>query len=355
MLTWPIIVIGILLIVAVVLALIVWRLRQQVVRWKGLHDKVESEMKQFQSSQSQVIHTTKLASLGQMVAGLAHEVNTPLGFVKSNVEVVNELLDDYLKLVKAYDDAVQNFQQPVDMTLNSDPTSIVNFAKLLDARRKLQNARETLEKSTLITDAKDLMTDANEGIKQLSSLVLNLKGFARVDRDGLDVVDINEGVESSLMMAAHQLRGHVNVVKQLNPLPKVRCMPSQINQVFLNLITNAAQAMEKGGTLSIQTRPIKNAVEIEFTDTGSGISPEVLPKIFDPFFTTKSVGDGTGLGLSIVHKIIQSHGGDIKVNSTPGKGTVFTVRLPIEAPETAAAKSGKSANTNSGEFMEVLK
>jgi len=351
--TFLIVGIGIIALLIALLGWMVWRSNKKAAQWKGLHEQSEVAMKQFQASQSQVIHTTKLASLGQMVAGLAHEVNTPLGFVKSNVEVVNELLDDYLKLVKAYDEAVKEFQQPVELTLNSNPTGFVNFAKMLDARRKLSNAREALEKTTLVADAKDLMTDANEGIKQLSSLVQNLKGFARVDRDGLDNVDLNEGVESSLMMASHQLKGHASVIKNLNPLPKVRCMPSQINQVFLNLITNAAQAMEKGGTLTIQTRALKTAVEVEFADTGSGIAPDVLPKIFDPFFTTKPVGDGTGLGLSIVHKIVQSHGGEIKVQSTLGKGTVFTVRIPIAAPETGIANTAKPTNTNSGEFFSL--
>ena len=151
----------------------------------------------------------------------------------------------------------------------------------------------------------------------------------------MDTMDVNEGVDSALTIAGHQLRDRINVVRHLGEVPKVRCMPSQINQVFLNLITNAAQAMEDEGTLTVSSRGAKDHVEVSFTDTGSGIPDDVLPKIFDPFFTTKAPGEGTGLGLAIVHKIVKSHGGSIKVRTTAGKGTEFTVTLPTDPPKTA--------------------
>jgi two-component system, NtrC family, sensor kinase len=160
---------------------------------------------------------------------------------------------------------------------------------------------------------------------------VNLKGFSRVDRDGMDSVDLNECVESALMIAGHQLRDRITVVKQLGDLPKVKCVPSQINQVFLNLITNAGQAMADEGTLKITSARNSNRVEVSFSDSGHGIPADILPKIFDPFFTTKPVGEGTGLGLSIVHKIIKSHGGDIKVSSLPNQGATFVVSFPVPA------------------------
>jgi len=180
----------------------------------------------------------------------------------------------------------------------------------------------------MLTEAKELLADSADGITQLASLVQNLKGFARVDRDGMDLMDVNEGVESALMIAAHQLRDRINVVRKLDSVPRVRGMPSQLNQVFLNLITNAAQAMPEEGTLTVATRATDGNVEIAFSDTGCGIPDDVLPKIFDPFFTTKAPGEGTGLGLSIVHKIVKSHGGSIKVRTTPNRGSEFTVMLP---------------------------
>ncbi|MBS0571130.1 MAG: hypothetical protein JSS28_11010 [Proteobacteria bacterium] len=313
--------------------------RQNLVLRAG-QAETEAELKHLQASQSQVIHTTKLASLGQMVAGVAHEINTPLGFVKSNVEVVGDLLDDYRKLVKQYDAAVQVCLQPVDLIFNADKASLDKLVKHVEeARRKLFEARTAVEKSPLLKDAKELLGDASEGLAQLSSLVVNLKGFSRVDRDGMDTMDLNEGIESALMIAQHQLRDRVKVVKHLQPLPKVRCMPSQMNQVFLNLITNAAQAIDGDGTLTVDSRVDGGQVQVDISDTGCGIADDVLPKIFDPFFTTKPVGEGTGLGLSIVHKIVKGHGGTIKVRTTPRKGTTFTVSLPVNVSGPAAAES----------------
>jgi two-component system NtrC family sensor kinase len=337
-------------IVLLLLAVCAWlgfelmKARRKNLVLRGGQSDTEEELKRLQATQSQVIHTTKLASLGQMVAGVAHEINTPLGFVKSNVEVVGDLLDDYRTLVKQYDAAVQYCLQPVDLIFGADKSSLDKLVKHVEeARRKLFDARTNLEKTSLLKDAKELLSDASEGLGQLGSLVLNLKGFSRVDRDGMDSMDLNEGVESALMIAQHQLRDRVKVIKHLEPLPKVRCMPSQINQVFLNLITNAAQAIDGDGTLTIDSKVVNNNVEISFADTGCGIPDDILPKIFDPFFTTKQVGEGTGLGLSIVHKILKGHGGSIKVRTTPKKGSVFTLTLPVDG--TAAIKSAAAAAT----------
>src|SRR5690242_19607440 len=185
----------------------VHRLQRENLLLKAGSNESEDELKKMQASQSQVIHTTKLASLGQMVAGVAHEINTPLGFVKSNVEVVGDLLDDYRNLVKQYDAAVQYCLQPVDLIFGADKASLEKLVKHVeDARRKLFEARAAVEKSPLLNDAKELLGDASEGLAQLSTLVLNLKGFSRVDRDGMDTMDLNEGVESALMIAQHQMR-----------------------------------------------------------------------------------------------------------------------------------------------------
>jgi signal transduction histidine kinase len=284
----------------------------------------EEEAKKREASQAQVIHTTKLASLGQMVAGVAHEINTPLGFVKSNVEVVSDLISEY-------EAAVTKVMTGVDLMLSLD-------ASMIDkARAAIQKARIELAKATTLNEARELLEDSAEGLKQMSGLVMNLKGFARVDRDGMDTIDLNDSIRSALTIAGHQLRDRITVVQELGEVPKVKCMPSQINQVFLNMITNASQAMDDDGTLTIRSVAKPNAVEVSFEDTGSGIPDDVLPKIFDPFFTTKPVGEGTGLGLSIVHKIIQGHGGTIRVKSQVGKGTTFFVELPIAQKSAAKA------------------
>jgi two-component system NtrC family sensor kinase len=326
------------------LAFLWQRERKKNTDFTAREAQTQEEIKRLQATQSQVIHTTKLASLGQMVAGVAHEINTPLGFVKSNVEVVGDLLDDYRKLVKLYDAAVQLCLQPVDLLFGADKASLDKLVKYVeDARKKLFEARANLESSSLLKDAKELLGDAGDGLTQLSSLVQNLKGFSRVDRDGMDSVDLNEGLDSALMIAQHQLRDRVKVVKHLQPLPKVRCMASQMNQVFLNLITNAAQSIDGEGTITIESKPVGQTVEMSFTDTGSGITDDVLPKIFDPFFTTKPVGEGTGLGLSIVHKIIKGHNGSVKVRTTPKKGSTFTISLPVDGPTAGTAAAAANA------------
>jgi signal transduction histidine kinase len=254
-----------------------------------------------------------------MVAGVAHEINTPLGFVKSNVEVVADLLAEH-------EVQLGRLMSGIDLLHNADAVSLAK------AREALVRARNTLATQPLLGDARDLLGDASDGLKTIANLVQNLKNFARVDRDGLDLVDLNDSVRSALSIAAHQLRDRIRVVTSFGQLPKVRCMPSQLNQVFLNLITNAAQAMPgEEGTLNISSRVSGDAVEVVVSDTGGGIPEAVLPKIFDPFFTTKAVGEGTGLGLAIVHKIVKSHGGSIHVRTALGQGTTFTVSLPVEA------------------------
>jgi len=181
-----------------------------------------------------------------------------------------------------------------------------------------------------------LLTDGLHGIAQISELVLNLKNFSRLDRSKVSSFNLNEGIESTLLLARHELKSHT-VKKSFDDIPPVTCSPSQINQVFLNLISNAAQAIESGrGVITITTRrQDAEHVAVEIQDNGKGIPAEVLPRIFDPFFTTKDVGKGTGLGLSIAYKIVEQHGGRISVDSAVGVGTKFTVVLPLSPQESA--------------------
>jgi two-component system NtrC family sensor kinase len=283
-------------------------------------DEAAAELEKMQQSQAQVIHTTKLASLGQMIAGVAHEMNTPIGFVKSNVEVVRELMAEHRQLLEK---CLQGF----DMMLGVD---LKNPQMHEPMRRALTKVRTALAGDERLRDGDDLLKDSVDGLVQIANLVKNLKGFARVDRDGMDQLDLNECIESALTIAAHQLRDRIEVVRELGQLPKINGVASQINQVLLNLITNAAQAMGDSGKLTVASHRAGDQVEIDISDTGSGIPDDVLPKIFDPFFTTKPVGEGTGLGLSIVHKIVQSHGGTIKVRTAPKKGSTFTISFPID-------------------------
>lgn len=233
--------------------------------------------------QGQLIQSEKMASLGQMVAGVAHEINTPLGYASSNVEIVRESM------------------QAMDGTVDAE--SIAEFDMLL--------------------------ADTEYGLTQIAELVMSLKDFSRVDRSQSQLFDINEGIETALKICNSQLKDGVNVTRMFAELPQINCAPSQLNQVFLNLITNAAQAMDGKGQICIRTSLHENDVEVAISDTGSGMDEETRAHIFEPFFTTKPVGKGTGLGLSIVFRIIEDHGGSIRVESELGKGTEFFIRLPV--------------------------
>lgn len=251
--------------------------------------------------QGQLIQSEKMASLGQMVAGVAHEINTPLGYASSNVEIVRESM-------QAMDGEV-------------DAESVAEFDMLL--------------------------ADTEYGLKQIAELVMSLKDFSRVDRSQSQLFDLNEGIETALKICNSQLKDGVKVTRMFADLPEISCAPSQLNQVFLNLITNAAQAMDGKGQICIRTSIDDDNVEVAISDTGSGMDEETRAHIFEPFFTTKPVGKGTGLGLSIVFRIIEDHGGTIRVESELGKGTEFIIRLPV-------AGVGKSENSLSEQDVVLL-
>lgn len=278
-------------------------------------------LQQLKENEALLIQSEKMSSLGQMVAGLAHEVNTPLAYVKASLESVQAQMP-------RLGTALEESQGLVDM-LRSEHTTEAELAAQfgrVDATLGEIRGRGTFD------ELGALVRDGLYGIGQIGELVTNLKDFARLDRSKVAAFDLNEGVTSALAIARNELKTK-SVRKEFGVLPRVSCSPSQINQVFLNLLTNAAQATPaQGGEIVVRTylHGDNRHVAVEVEDNGHGIAPDVLPKIFDPFFTTKSAGKGTGLGLSICFKIVQSHGGRIEVASRPGAGTRFTVLLPLE-------------------------
>lgn len=299
------------------------RLEDQVqVRTKDL----STTLKELKASQAQLIQSEKMASLGQMVAGVAHEMNTPLGYARSNAEIVRKWLGEIRKLHDSQDKALS--------LLTSASASDEEVAAALaeaDERRQAFNAGEMLD------NLNSLLQDTDHGLTQVADLVSSLKDFSRVDRSRTDLVNVNDGIESSLKIAQNQLRNKVEVVKQFGQLPQIECSPTQLNQVFLNLFTNAAQAIETTGKLYIRTAAEANGVSIRVIDTGCGMTEEVRKHIFEPFYTTKPVGKGTGLGLTIAFRIVEEHGGRIDVRSMPGKGSEFTIRLPLKQKVKAEA------------------
>jgi len=289
--------------------------------------ELTAALRQLKESEAQLIQSEKMSSLGQMVAGVAHEINTPLAYVKNSLGSVSGKLRDLTRLAAETEKLLELLRSG-----GANPQDLAEQFGLTERLIAQLRAHHALE------DLEALASDGLHGIGQISEIVGNLKNFSRLDRSKVASFNLNEGLDSTLAIARHELKHHV-VKKHYGDIPPITCSPSQVNQVFLNLINNAAQAIGPGqGEIRITTRRDgAEHVAVEVADNGKGIPPEVLPRIFDPFFTTKDVGKGTGLGLSIVYKIVEQHGGSISVDSTVGVGTRFTVVLPLQPPAPVAA------------------
>ncbi|MCE9641617.1 MAG: hypothetical protein K8S22_15985 [Betaproteobacteria bacterium] len=285
--------------------------------------ELSAAMQHLKESEAQLIQSEKMSSLGQMVAGVAHEINTPLAYVKNSLGTVSDKLPE-LKSV------LENCEKLLALLQAGNDASGLSKQFALVSQQIAQ-----LKQQGVVDELAGLVKDGLYGTGQMAEIVGNLKDFSRLDRSKVTSFNLNEGLQSTLLLAKHLLKA-VTVNKNLGDVKPIVCSPSQINQVFLNLITNAAQAMgERQGTITLTTRAEGDGVAVDVADDGNGIAPEVLPKIFDPFFSTKEIGKGTGLGLSISYKIVQQHGGRINVESKVGSGTRFTVWLPFKPPADA--------------------
>ncbi|MGL5631068.1 MAG: DAHL domain-containing protein [Azovibrio sp.] len=291
---------------------------------------LERALQDLKLSESHLVQSEKMASLGQMVAGVAHEINTPLAYVRSALETIesNVMTSPLRGFVAASERLVGAMQQ--GEASNEELSS--RFSEASGALDSLGG-----EGLVLFDEMGALINDGIYGADQIKELVLNLRNFSRLDKEKVAVFQVEEGIESSLMLAKSVVKNR-QILKNYGGVPPVSCSPSQINQVFLNIITNAVHAtQEESGTISIDTfQDSPGFVQIRISDNGTGIDSEHLTKVFDPFFTTKDVGKGTGLGLSIVYKIVREHGGDITVDSVLGQGTSFLISLPIKQGATAA-------------------
>jgi two-component system NtrC family sensor kinase len=278
---------------------------------------LQVEINERKLLESQLVQSEKLASLGQLAAGVAHEINNPVGFISSNLST----LDGYFKQLQQMLEAYQQAETLVPAGAQRDA---------------LMALRQSLELDFLREDIPVLISESKDGIGRVVQIVKDLKNFSRVDTDQTwQWANLQQGIDSTLNIVASELKYKADVVKQYSPLPEIECLASQLNQVVMNLVINAAQAMgPERGIITLSNGVEGENVWLEVADNGCGIAPEAIQKIFDPFFTTKPVGEGTGLGLSLSYGIVKKHHGDISVSSELGKGTTFRVVLPIRQTTT---------------------
>ena len=277
--------------------------------------EVEAAYSELKETQARLVHTAKMAGLGQLVAGIAHELNNPIGFIYSNMSHLRDYSNRLVKIIEAAE------KQP----------------------KRLAAIKEECDFEYIVTDMPRLISSCEEGARRTRDIVLGLRNFSRLDEAKLKRVNLKEGIENTLRLIAGELKNRVRVHEDFESVPEVSCYASQMNQVFMNILTNAAQAIDGEGDIWISLRHLKDSacVQVSVKDSGKGMTAEIAEKIFDPFFTTKTVGQGTGLGLSISYGIIKQHGGDIQVKSEPGKGTEFIVTIPIDTDSVGPVPSTK--------------
>jgi signal transduction histidine kinase len=299
----------------------------------------------LKESQVQLVQAEKMSSLGQLVAGISHEINTPLLYLANNAELVRERLEPLR-------DFVTSCSQAFSIKSEDFPDRADYQATFVGALKDVKTLLRDNELDATIEEIRDLTRDSIAGLGELTEMAQSLKDFSRLDRAPIATFDVNAGLDKTLLIAKNVIKHKANVSKFYGEIPEIECSPSQVNQVFLNIISNAAQAIETQGEIVITTKMHDaDRVAIRVSDTGCGIPEENLSKIRDPFFTTKEVGTGTGLGLSIVDEIIRSHHGELLVESVVGKGSVFTVVLPIKRPDGPAATAAEP--TEAEEFMPL--
>lgn len=271
---------------------------------KSKVDEVEKTNTELKATQTSLVHSAKMAGIGGLVAGVAHELNNPIGFIYSNMTHLKDYAERLLKVLKVAE---------------SDPS-------------QLEKVKKEVDLDFVISDLPKLIASCEDGARRTRDIVVGLRNFSRLEEARLQRIDLTEGIQNTIKLLAGELKNRIKVTQDYGDIPEVRCYPSQLNQVFMNIIGNAAQAIPKKGEIGIKTWLEGDQVCISIKDSGPGISQKIQEQIFDPFFTTKPVGKGTGLGLSISYGIIQKHDGTLKVHSDGKNGTEFVISIPVDGP-----------------------
>ncbi|MGU7770442.1 histidine kinase [Burkholderia sp. MR1-5-21] len=298
-------------------------MQREIEERKAAQARLEQEkdeqrrlLHELEATHVQLLQSEKLASIGQLAAGVAHEINNPIGFVSANLNMLRTWVRSLLDVVEAH--------EAVAARLDAD------------TRGTLDAARKAADLDYIRGEIATLIDESIDGTMRVRRIVQDLRDFSRPGSDEWNIVDIHAGLESTLNVVHNALKYKADIVRDYGDVPHVECLPSQLNQVFMNLLVNAAQAIPERGVITIRTTSDGETVSVAIGDTGKGMPPDVMRRIFDPFFTTKPVGQGTGLGLSVSHGIVERHRGMIDVASEPGRGTTFTVRLPVRRERAGA-------------------
>ncbi|WP_301272240.1 ATP-binding protein [Xanthomonas albilineans] len=279
------------------------------------HDELRQAYLRLNGAQEKLLQSEKMASIGQLAAGVAHEINNPIGYVHSNLGSLQEYLRSLFTLIEAYERALRA----------PEPKALIP---------EIDDIRNRFDIDFISRDLPQLMAESREGIERVTSIVRDLKDFSYSGReDSWKLVDLHSGLESTINIIWNELKYKVILERHYGNLPLVECLPSELNQVYMNLLLNAGQAIGERGTIVVSTGQDGDQVWIEFKDSGAGIPADLLQRIFDPFFTTKPVGSGTGLGLSISYGIVNKHHGRIDVSSSVGEGSTFRIVIPVRQPK----------------------
>lgn len=266
----------------------------------------ERLLKKLEKANAQLLQSEKLAAIGQLAAGVAHEINNPIGYVFSNLKTLASYVHDLLRISDAVDGAA--------------------------SLEELRQLKLSLEYDYIRSDVEALIGESEDGIERVKKIITALKDFSHMDEEEFHVADLHRGLETTLNVVNNELKYKAEVIKEYGQLPEVECIPSQINQVLMNLLVNAAHAIEQFGRIILRSGHEGDWVWLEVEDNGTGIAPQLLNRLYEPFFTTKPLGKGTGLGLSLTYNIVQKHHGRIEVSSEPGQGARFRVWLPVRQP-----------------------
>lgn len=275
---------------------------------------LQRALDQLQQAQAQLLHADKMASIGQLAAGVAHEINNPIGFIASNLSSLGEYVDDLKRVLAAFE----------GLTAECRRAGGAAGGTLAEVER----VRGEVDLDFIVGDLSNLVSESIEGARRVKQIVADLRDFSHADTPDVTTEDLNALIERTLTVAANEIKYRAEVVREFGSLPAIQCYGGKLGQVVLNLLVNAAQAIPEHGTITVRTGTAGAEVWLEVEDTGCGIPPENLPRIFEPFFTTKDVGCGTGLGLHVTYAIVQAHGGRIDVQSRVGAGTRFRITLP---------------------------